>query len=615
MLIKETKIQLPLPFNKMYWQMLNKTIEYNIRDSELLVKLENKLQHIGLLAELRDICNMSYESGMSSFGRVDTLVISFLKNKGLASKNSTIKKKEKFSGAFVWEPIPGIYDNVVDFDFASLYPNLIRTYNIGLNNFICKLKNPKQGYIISYVPFEDWPENFDIIEDPTLECKEVKYSKEELKNKIENENLIVTINGCFFTQHAKQLSSFFEICDLLLSSRSIYKNKMLEAIEKKDILNEKFYDTKQLVYKVLANSLYGVMSNKLFRFFDISCASAITLSGQEALKTSIIHGDAFMKYLDTKEQIKEPEILSSKEIFDNGSEKEKSEIEKRRKINYIVTGDTDSIFCYFGNFQEKKSVDNIKLDCNEIQDYLNKEVMVKLIERHHVTPEKNHLKLKNELIISRGLFNKKKKYGIRIISKEGIPVDKIVIMGLENKRSDYPNETKKFLDKLCDIILKSEIKVLKQVIEYKNLQQIIFQNKIINGEKTIAKPVSFTKKINEYKMIPQGVHAMLNWNKIVYDIHDHGTKAYMYKVIGIDRNKAPKDIIEKYEQFIKNGNKLEVIAIPDEESKLPDYFIPDVNGMMKTFFEDRFTNLTGELFKEASKTRMISLENFTKKTN
>ena len=47
-----TKIQLELPMNEMYWKMLNKTIEYNIRDTELLEGLENKLSHINLVSKL-----------------------------------------------------------------------------------------------------------------------------------------------------------------------------------------------------------------------------------------------------------------------------------------------------------------------------------------------------------------------------------------------------------------------------------------------------------------------------------------------------------------------------------------------------------------------------------
>jgi len=120
-----TKIDLPLPFNEMYWKMLNKTIEYNIRDTELLEKLDAKLAHINLLNELRVICNANFES-TSSFGQIDALMVSHSRNKGIASKNSNPHiVKEDYPGAFVFQPIPGVYDHITDFDFASLYPSLM----------------------------------------------------------------------------------------------------------------------------------------------------------------------------------------------------------------------------------------------------------------------------------------------------------------------------------------------------------------------------------------------------------------------------------------------------------------------------------------------------------
>jgi hypothetical protein len=93
-----TKIQMPLPFNEMYWKMLNKTIEYNVQDTKLIEKLDNKLKHINLLNELRIICNTSFDS-VSSFGQTDSLMVSYLKNKGMASKNADPHiKKENIRG-------------------------------------------------------------------------------------------------------------------------------------------------------------------------------------------------------------------------------------------------------------------------------------------------------------------------------------------------------------------------------------------------------------------------------------------------------------------------------------------------------------------------------------
>ena len=79
-----------------------------------------KLAHINLLNELRVICNTSFDS-VSSFGQIDSLMVSYLREKGLASKNSDPHiAKEKYPGAFVFEPTAGTYDWITDFDFASL---------------------------------------------------------------------------------------------------------------------------------------------------------------------------------------------------------------------------------------------------------------------------------------------------------------------------------------------------------------------------------------------------------------------------------------------------------------------------------------------------------------
>jgi len=118
-----TKIDLPLPFNEMYWKMLNKTIEYNIRDTDLLEQLDDKLDHINLLNELRIVCNSAFEN-TSPFGQIDSLMVSFLRERGWASKNTNPHiKKVPYPGAFVFEPIPGVYEDITDFDFASLYPS------------------------------------------------------------------------------------------------------------------------------------------------------------------------------------------------------------------------------------------------------------------------------------------------------------------------------------------------------------------------------------------------------------------------------------------------------------------------------------------------------------
>ena len=581
-----TKLDLPLPFNEMYWKMFNLTVEYNIRDTELLDQLENKLAHINLMNELRVICNTSFDS-VSSHGQIDSLMVSYLKNKGFASKNSDPHIiKEKYPGAYVHQPVPGAYDWITDFDFASLYPSIMITYNIGVNSYVMKFKDPTLGFDLAYRP-EKLPQKIKVIIDPLFKKQEMVISPEQLLTKIKSDNLVYTINGCFFLPHKREFSVFGEVVDMLMSTRKEYKGRMFDAIEAKQDDEEKFFYTRQLVYKVLANTLYGVVAMKHFRFFDTSLAAAITLSGQEALKTSIIEGDAFMRHLDTGKPYVAPTPLTKKEMY--------SEEMPDRGNEYIVTGDTDSIFCKFGDFNKKKheiNVENIHKWCAQIESFLNDDKIIEVVKKHNVDLDYNRLVLKNELVISRGLFLAKKRYAIRVINNEGKDVDKINYMGVEIKRSDYPNKSKEFLSQLSELILKDENFKLGKTIQYVARKEKEFKALIMDGDKSIARPVTYGKKLKDYKTIPQGVRAMEAWNSIMYDIHKTGNKAYMFWVRGIDFDKIPDaderaKIQEKYDKFIANGNKLEVIAIPDEEARLPAFFVPDLKAALKFSFEDR----------------------------
>jgi len=598
-----TKIDLPLPFNEMYWKMLNTTIDYNIRDTELLEQLENKLSHINLLNELRVICNTSFDA-VSSFGQIDSLMVSYLKEKDIASKNSDPHiQKEKYPGAFVFEPIPGAYDWITDFDFASLYPSLIITYNIGVNSFVMKTKDPHIGYDIAYRP-EALPKKIKVIIDPLFEKKNMEITPEQLFQKIKENNLVSTINGCFFQPHKKEFSVFGEVVDLLMTSRKKYKGQMFDAIEAKDVDAEKFYFTRQLVYKVLANTLYGVIANKSFRFFDLSLASAITLTGQEALKTSIIEGDAFMRHLDTGKPYIKPVPLSKKEMF--------SDEMPERTNEYIITGDTDSLFCCFQNFKQDVSLKNIHTWCKKIEDFLNEDRIVEVVKKHNVDMDFNRLKLKNELVISRGLFLAKKRYAIRVINNEGKDVDKINYMGVEIKRSDYPSKSKEFLSELSELILRTEKINLTQIFKFIERKEKEFSELIMKGDKSIARPVSYGKNLKDYKVIPQGVKSMLAWNAIMYNIHQRGARSYMYRVRAIDFDKI-SDVKERertrvnYEKFIQNGNKFETIGIPDEEPRLPPYFVPDLKASLKFCFTDRYELMLQPLTSVMKKTELLTI--------
>ena len=578
--LKITKIVLPLHINEMYWKMLNKTIEYNIRDTELLEKLEDKLGHVNLLSELRVICNSSFDAAGSGFGQIDCTIVSYLRNHGFASKNSDPHiTKDEYPGAYVQPPVPGIYDHITDFDFTSLYPSIIMTYNIGVNNYVMKTKDSTVGYNLTYHP-ENLEAEIDIIIDPMFKAKKGKIKKEDLLNKIKENNLIHTINGCFFKTHKDEMSVYSLVLENLLSARRAYKKKMLDAKESGDKVTSDFYDTKQMVYKILANTLYGVVANQAFRFFNTDCAAAVTLSGQEALKASIIESDAFVEHLYSGNKIERPPELTKREMY--------SDKMLNRQPRFIIAGDTDSVFVCFQEFPGKKTDEEIKVWCDQIQNYLNNDIIKPIVKRHNVSLEFNKLDLKNELIISRGLFLAKKRYVIHVVNNEGRKVDEMKYMGLEIKRRDFPSHSKKFLKELIERIIKTKTVSISSLLKFVESQEKEFIKLIKKGSKTIARPVNYGKSIDKYKVVPQAVRAMEAFNQISYRAHTVGSMGYLFHVNGIDTDKAPNDIIKNYDKFLREGKKLTVVGIPDEELFLPSYYIPNVKAQLKFTFIDRY---------------------------
>jgi uracil-DNA glycosylase family 4 len=275
----------------LYFNDIDKFIEYNRTDVTLLSEIENKMKFIFLLSEIRQLCCTTYRSSLTTMGQVDSFILSYLKRKGLSPRNFISSKHEiSLPGAYVKEPNSGIYNWIVDFDFKSLYPSLIITYNIGVDTFVFRLSDLTQGYDFIY-DFDSFPEKVKIIN--SLDSnEEIEVSKYDVLKKFKDEKLIVTINGCFYKSHEDKISFLSEIVKVLMDARGIYKNKMFEA---KNKFEESKFDMIQKAYKILANAFYGVLGNDKFRFFSPYVASSITLSGQEIAKTCILKANDFVQ--------------------------------------------------------------------------------------------------------------------------------------------------------------------------------------------------------------------------------------------------------------------------------------------------------------------------------
>jgi len=260
--------------------------KYSLRDAVITLKIGESL--LPLYYELsRIIKTPLYDTTrMSSGMRVEHLLISESFKKKILVPNkpgedtTSDRTKESYTGGFVLEPKKGIHDNIVVFDFRSLYPSVIISANIDPSTL-------KHGNC----------EN-------EKNCEKIKVDKKEY---------------CF----SREKRGFIpEILKSLVEKRIEIKKEMKKE---KDPEKKKFLDVKQQALKILVNSAYGYTGFPRARWYSKECAESTTALGRkyiqdvihEAEKNNfkVIYGDTDSVFI-TQKQSKE-EILKNAEIFMN----------------------------------------------------------------------------------------------------------------------------------------------------------------------------------------------------------------------------------------------------------------------------------------------------------
>lgn len=114
--------------------------KYCMVDSRLVAHLFRKTQAWVGLSEMAAICNVPmFELVVrGQQKRVFAQVYKYCSAKGIVVESEGYKAEddERYVGAYVFEPTPGVYDNIVPFDFASLYPTIIIAYNIDYSTLV-----------------------------------------------------------------------------------------------------------------------------------------------------------------------------------------------------------------------------------------------------------------------------------------------------------------------------------------------------------------------------------------------------------------------------------------------------------------------------------------------
>lgn len=205
----------------LYKDNYQKFIEYNIRDVELVGKLEDKLRLIELALTLAYDSKSNYDDVFTQVRMWDAIIYNYLKKKNMVVPPKTRNRKdEAYVGAYVKDPLLGLHKWVASFDLNSLYPMLICQYNISPDTLI----EPK---VYDGTLREFMSRNRVTID--SLLNQEINTSI------LATANVTLTPNGQFFT---KEKHGFLpEIMETMYNDRSAYKKKAIEAKKELELIN------------------------------------------------------------------------------------------------------------------------------------------------------------------------------------------------------------------------------------------------------------------------------------------------------------------------------------------------------------------------------------------
>lgn len=138
------KVEHQLGFKDFWRQQPAEYVLYNAIDSILIREIDNTIKTSSAFLGL---ANLMHVDALTAFSPVRSLEIVQTEYQYKVNKVFPVNGKkaertdESYEGAFVFEPIRGIYKNVIALDFASLYPTTMRQFNISPDTFVTKDKN------------------------------------------------------------------------------------------------------------------------------------------------------------------------------------------------------------------------------------------------------------------------------------------------------------------------------------------------------------------------------------------------------------------------------------------------------------------------------------------
>ncbi len=278
-------------------------LEYNLRDVELCVELNEQQNIIPFWQEVASFVGCKLEDATTPGDAVDMYVLHKLHgNFALPSKGQ--HDAEDYEGGAVFDPITGVRENVTVLDLKSLYPMCMVTINAS----------------------------------PETKVDPDAFDGETFK----------APNGQHFRKEPDGVIR--EMVDELLTEREEKKSQRNEFDP--DSPDYERFDRQQAAVKVIMNSLYGVLGWDRFRLYDKEMGAAVTATGREVidftdsvterLDKSVVYGDTDSVMIELGDGVSKDEAIeqsfeveeSINDAYDQFAKEELNADEHRFQIEF-----------------------------------------------------------------------------------------------------------------------------------------------------------------------------------------------------------------------------------------------------------------------------------------
>jgi len=519
---------------------------YCIRDVDLLVRLDAKLDYISLLRFLAYTGLCSLENAIKTVPCMNGAIAIKARERGQCIPTFIKPVSDyKAPGGYVSDPKLGFSKNIVSFDANSLYPSVMISLNLSPETKLGKFEKVGDSYNIHHVSGRTF-----------------ELTKDAFKEYLVAENAALSKSGHLFTQNKKGIIP--EFLDNLYTKRKEMKGKMLEARKQGDKEAENKFNTIQYAYKIHLNSLYGYMLNKYAPVGDEDIGTSVTMTGQAAIKQSV---KLYYDYLNSK--------LPDEELEES----------------YIYS-DTDSCV-YSLNWVDKVGVSLMSGDvinpkfysiCDEIEKFIN-DGMSDWAKRILRSSDPRFV-FKRETICDAGIFIGKKYYVLHLLDDEGTPTNKFKYKGVDVVKTTMPKAIKPYVKKIIETMVLTQDKTTTNELyleAYKMFKQLgvesVYKNSGINNYEQYAKKCS---EFTTCKGMPSHV------------------KAAYYHDLLVDR----LNLTSKYETF-KSGEKVKMAYL-----KTPNKYGIDIIGFKSKYPPEFDEYLTIDYEKMFSKIFFAAIERF-----